>query len=373
MKYFIIAGEPSGDLHGSNLVRGLKAADGEAEILCWGGDLMEQAGARLLMHYRKTAFMGFLSVVLNIRAITKNMTLCKRQIVDEKPDVLILIDYPGFNLRMAEFAKLNGIRVFYYISPKLWAWKESRVEKIRKFVDRMFIIFPFEVEFYRKHNINVHYYGNPLVDEIERKKLVFADKDSLKESLGLDKRPVISMLAGSRKQEVQLILPSMAKMVKHFPDYQFVLAGVKTMPEELYKEILGNLPVKIFFDKTYELLWISEASLVKSGTSTLEAALIGIPQVVCYRGDRISFTIGRMIVKIRVFSLVNLIMDRKVVTELIQFLLTEENLLNELSAILPGGKGRDKMLADYGELKQVLGPSGASVRIATEMVNSLNN
>lgn len=371
MKYFIIAGEPSGDLHGSNLIRGLKESDPGALIKCWGGELMQDAGGTLLVHYRKLAFMGFLTVLLNIRTITKNISLCKKQIVEENPDVLILIDYPGFNLRMAEFASLHSIKVFYYISPKLWAWKESRVEKIRKFVDRMFIIFPFEVEFYKKHNIKVEYFGNPLVDAIERKKQVFGEKTELKRSLGLDNKPVISMLAGSRIHEVKHILPAMVTMVNQFPRYQFVLACVKNIPEKVYKDIIGDLKVKLFVDKTYELLWVSDAALVKSGTSTLEAALIGIPQVVCYRGDRISFAIARMIVKIRVFSLVNLIMGREVVRELIQFLLTSENLYKELSSILPGGEGRDKMLSEYKALQLRLGPAGASVRIASEMVKSL--
>jgi lipid-A-disaccharide synthase len=237
----------------------------------------------------------------------------------------------------------------------------------------MFIIFPFEVDFYRRHNIEVEYFGNPLVDAIERKKHIFGDKDTLRKSLGLDEKPVVSMLAGSRRQEVIHILPAMVKMVKHFPDYQFVLAGVKDIPEKLYAEIIGDLPVKIFYNKTYELLWISEASLVKSGTSTLEAALIGTPQVVCYRGDRVSFAIARMIVKIRVFSLVNLIMGREVVRELIQFLLTEENLLYELRAILRGGTKREKMISDYGQLRKILGDDGASERIAAEMVKALQN
>jgi lipid-A-disaccharide synthase len=371
MKYFIIAGEPSGDLHGSNLIRGLKESDPVAVIKFWGGELMEEAGGTLLMHYRKLAFMGFLAVFLNIRSIAKNMSLCKKQIIEENPDVLILIDYPGFNLRIAEFAKNHNLKVFYYISPKLWAWKESRIKKIKKYVDRMFIIFPFEVDFYKKHGLAVEYLGNPLVDEIERKKQVFGEKNELKRSLGLDDRPVISMLAGSRKQEVEFIFPEMLKMIKHFPGHQFVLACVKNIPEKVYMDIIGDLPVKLFSDKTYELLWISDAALVKSGTSTLEAALIGIPQVVCYKGDKISFAIARMIVSIRVFSLVNLIMRKEVVRELIQFLLTEENLFKELSSILPGGEGREKMLEEYKALQKKLGPAGASVRIATEMVKSL--
>lgn len=371
MKYFIIAGEPSGDLHGSNLIRGLKISDQEAEIVCWGGELMEQAGGTLLMHYRRLAFMGFVAIMLNIRTIAKNMALCKNQISERNPNVVILIDYPGFNLRIARFAKTLGIKVFYYISPKIWAWKESRIEKIKSDVDRMFIIFPFEVDFYRKHNVEVEYYGNPLVDEIERKKLAFGDRDEMKKSLGLDERPVIALLAGSRKHEISHILPEMIKVVNIYPGFQFVLACVKNVPERLYKDIIGDLPVKMISDKTYEILWLSQAALVTSGTATLETALIGVPQVVCYKGDAISYAIARRLVKIRFISLVNLIMEKEVVTELIQFLLTEENLVNELNAIIPGGPGREKMLSGYESLRNKLGSAGASSRIASEMVSSL--
>jgi lipid-A-disaccharide synthase len=371
MRYFIIAGEQSGDLHGSNLIRGLRSADPSSEIFCWGGELMEEAGGKLLMHYRRLAIMGFVAVVKNLGTIARNMKLCKEQIKECSPDVVILIDFPGFNLRIAGFAKNAGFRVFYYISPKLWAWKESRVEKIKMYVDRMFIIFPFEVDFYRKHNIDVQYYGNPLVDEIGRKKELMGSREDIRRSLGLDSRPVIGMLAGSRKGEIKHILPQMLKMIKHFQGYQFVLAAVQSIPESYYRKFIGDLPVKMITGKSYEIMLASEASLVKSGTSTLEAALLNTPQVVCYKGDEISFQIARLVVKIRVFSLVNLIMEREVVKELIQFLLTEENLVKELRAILPGGSGREKMLADYTELRTRLGPAGASVRIAEEMVEYL--
>jgi lipid-A-disaccharide synthase len=373
MRYFIIAGEPSGDLHGSNLIRGLIKADTDAQIFCWGGELMESAGGTLLMHYRKLAFMGFVSILLNIRTIINNMSFCKKQIIENKPDVVILIDYPGFNLRIARFAKTMGINVFYYISPKIWAWKENRIEKIKKYVDNMYIIFPFEVDFYKKHGVGVEYHGNPLVDEIERKKLAFADNDELKKSLGLDERPVIAMLAGSRGHEIKHILPEMVKVISHFPDYQFVLAGVKNLPETLYKKIIGDNPVRLISDKTYEILYVAQAALVTSGTATLETALINVPQVVCYRGDEISFAIARRLVKVKFISLVNLIMEREVVTELIQFLLTEKNLVDELKAIIAGGARRDKMLSDYETLRNKLGPTGASVRIASEMINSLKN
>jgi lipid-A-disaccharide synthase len=371
MRYFIIAGERSGDLHGSNLIRGLRLADPAAEVFCWGGEKMEEAGGKLLMHYSRLAIMGFVAVVINLRTIARNMKLCKEQIKECSPDVIILIDFPGFNLRIAEFGKAEGFKIFFYISPKLWAWKESRIEKIKRSVDKMFIIFPFEVEFYRKHGIEVEYFGNPLVDEIQGKRDLMGSREEIRRSLGIDNRPVIGMLAGSRTDEIKHILPQMLKAIKHFPDYQFILATVQNIPAEHYRKIIGDLPVKMIPGKSYEVMVVSEAALVKSGTSTLEAALLNTPQVVCYKGDEISFQIARLIVKIRVFSLVNLIMGREVVKELIQFLLTEENLVKELEAILPGGSVREKMLSDYQELRGVLGPSGASVRIASEMVKAL--
>jgi lipid-A-disaccharide synthase len=371
MKYFIIAGEPSGDLHGSNLIRGILSADPEAQIFCWGGDMMVSAGGTLLMHYRKLAFMGFVTILLNIRTIAKNFSLCKKQISDHNPDVVILIDYPGFNLRLAKYVKSLGIKVFYYISPKIWAWNESRVKKVKNDVDRMYIIFPFEVDFYRKHNVEVEYHGNPLVDEIERKKLAYSDKSVLRKLLGIDDRPVIALLAGSRSHEVKHILPIMIKVVKYFPDYQFVLAGVKNLPESLYRKIIGRKNVNLVIDKTYEVLYLADAALVTSGTATLETALIGVPQVVCYKADFFSMLIAWMVVKVQFISLVNLIMDSEVIKELVQYDLKEKRLLKELKAIVPGGSGRDKMLNNYESLKMRLGPAGASYRIAADMVNSL--
>ena len=371
MKYFIIAGEQSGDLHGSNLVKELIKTDNQAEISCWGGELMESAGATILMHYKKTAFMGYLEVLKNLRTISGNLSLCKRHITQFKPDAVILIDYPGFNLRIAEFAKRLGFRVFYYISPKLWAWKENRVEKIKKFIDRMYIIFPFEVDFYKKHNIEVEYRGNPLMDEIEKKRVSFPGKTEIQVSLGLEEKPVIAILAGSRKHEVEQILPKMLKVVRHFPEYQFVLAGVKNLHDSLYYKIIGKERVRLLKDKTYEILYISQAALVTSGTATLETSLLNIPQVVCFRGDFFSMIIVWIAIKVKYISLVNLIMGREVVKELIQFTLTEKNLLAELKALLPGGIGREKMLNEYKLLKDILGPVGASGRIARDMVSTL--
>jgi lipid-A-disaccharide synthase len=373
MKYFIISGEQSGDLHGSNLVRALHSADKNAEIYCWGGDLMEEAGAKLLQHYRKMAFMGFVSVVKNLGAIRKNLSLCKNQILEIKPDVVIFIDYPGFNLRIAAFANTSGFRTFYYISPKLWAWNEGRVEKIRKYIDRMFIIFPFEQEFYKKHNIAVEYYGNPLVDESEKRIASFHSKDKIFRSIGIKEQPVIALLAGSRRHEIEHVLPEMLKMIIHFPGYSFILAGVKNIPDEFYKKLIGDRPVMLIKDKTYEILHISQAALVTSGTATLEAALLGAPQVVCYKGDFFSMVIAWMVVKVKYISLVNLIMGMETIKELVQYDLNEKNLETELKAILPGGDKRDKILSDYDTLKAKLGPAGASGRIAIEMVKELKN
>jgi len=373
MKYFIISGEQSGDLHGSNLVKELVRCDQKAEIRCWGGDLMEAAGATLLMHYRKTAFMGFVGVAKNLITIRNLLALCKQQITGFNPDVVILIDYPGFNFRIAEFAKKSGYRVFYYISPKLWAWKEGRVKRVKKYVDRMYIIFPFEVDFYRKHNIEVEYRGNPLLDETEKKLMTFPPKNDIRKSLGLGDKPVIAILAGSRKSEVRDILPSILKAVRHFPDYQFVLAGVKNLPDELYNRIIGEEHVILIKDKTYEILYVSEAALVKSGTATLETALLGIPEVVCFRGDIISMLIAWIVIKVKYISLVNLITGYEAVKELIQYSLNEKNLVSELKAILPGGSKREKILNDYIKVREILGPAGASKRIAGDMVRILSS
>jgi lipid-A-disaccharide synthase len=371
MKYFIIAGEQSGDLHGSNLVKELIVADKNAKIECWGGDLMESAGATLLVHYKKMAFMGFIAVIKNLSAISSNIKLCKRHIIEFKPDVVIFIDYPGFNLRIAGFAKKSGYRTFYYISPKLWAWNEGRVKKIKEFIDRMFIIFPFEVDFYKKHGLTTEYQGNPLIDETEKRISTFPDKKNMYRNLGIEEKPLIAFLAGSRRHEIELILPEMMKTIRHFPGYQFVIAGVKNIPDDLYLKIIGKAPVKVIKEKTYEILYIADAALVTSGTATLEAALHGTPQVVCYKGDFFSMLIAWMVVKVKFISLVNLIMGSEVVKELVQYDLTEKALLEELTAILPGGAKREKLLSDYVVLKIKLGSSGASGRIAREMVREL--
>lgn len=368
MKYFIVAGEQSGDLHGSNLVRELKRRDVSGEILCWGGDLMEEAGARLMMHYKRTAFMGFLEVVKNLGSISENLSLCKKHIKEFNPDVVILIDYPGFNFRIARFAHTAGYRVFYYISPKLWAWNEGRVKLVRKYVDRMYIIFPFEVEFYRKHGIEVEYRGNPLLDETGRKIRNLPSPGEVRASLDIDTKPVIALLAGSRKSEVKQVLPRMLEIVDRFPDHQFVLAGVKNLPDELYVKIIGKAKVKLVKDRTYEILSISEAALVTSGTATLETSLLGVPQVVCYRGDFVSMLIAWIVIKVKYISLVNLIAGSEVVTELVQYSLNKQNLVRELAAIIKGGSGRQRMLDGYTRVRDILGPEGASGRVAEDII-----
>jgi len=371
MKYFIIAGEQSGDLHGSNLIRGLNEYDSDAEIFCWGGDLMQAAGASIMKNYRDLAFMGFVAVVKNLGTITKNINLCKSQITELKPDVIIFIDYPGFNLRIAEWAKKKGFKTFYYISPKLWAWNEGRVVKIKRFIDRMYIIFPFEVEFYAKHGITVEYLGNPLVDETEKRAALFPPSDLIRKNLEISEKPVVALLAGSRKHEIEHVLPVMKNIINHFPDYQFILAGVKNISDDLYKRIIGDSPISLIKDKTYEILTIADAALVTSGTATLEAAIMGTPQVVCYKGDLFSMLIALMVIKVKYISLVNLIMGREVIRELVQYDLNKKNLLMELRAILHEGEKRETILADYKALKEKIGPSGASSRVAEKMVKEL--
>jgi len=366
MKYFIIAGEPSGDLHASNLINALRSEDEQAEFQYWGGDKMQEAsGIAPLKHINELAFMGFLEVVQNLFTILHNFKLCKQQIQDFKPDVLILVDYPGFNLKMAKFAHENGIRSFYYISPKIWAWKQKRVYTIKENVERMFCILPFEVDFYKKFGVKVDYIGNPLMDAIQQHK--DEHNDQSKES------KIIALLPGSRKQELHYILPDILSVIPDFPDYQFVLAATKNLPEELYHEMIGDAKVELVFDKTYDVLDKAEAALVTSGTATLETALLNIPQVVCYKANPISYTIAKNLVKIRFISLVNLIMDREIVRELIQHDLNKKQISEELKKILKGGEGRKKMLDDYAEMQKRVGGNGASFRAAKLMVNYLKS
>src|ERR1051325_396604 len=369
MKYYVIAGEASGDLHASNLVKAIKKLDTSAEFRCWGGDLLKAEGATLVKHYRDLAFMGFAEVIMNLRTILRNIDLCKKDILEYKPDALILVDYPGFNLRIAEFAKEKGFRIFYYISPQVWAWKQSRVHKIKRVVDHMLVILPFEKEFYQRFDHNVDFVGHPLLDAIAGREAV--NEMKFRGEYGLSDKPIIALLPGSRKQELAVKLPVMLSMPVKFPGYQFVIAGAPSLPQEYYDGFISKSDVKIVFGKTYDLLSVSHAALVTSGTATLEAALFNVPEVVCYKGGRISYSIARMLVKVDFISLVNLVMEKEVVKELIQSDLTKENLVKELNSIL---KDETKILQiknDYSELRQRLGGKGASAKTAHLIFDNL--
>jgi len=357
MKYYIIAGEASGDLHGSNLMKALQKKDPHAEFRFWGGDLMKAQGGTLVKHYRDLAFMGFLEVAVNLRTILNNIKFCKQDIKNHQPDVLILVDYPGFNLRIAKFAKELGIKVIYYISPQLWAWKEGRVEIIKKYVDEMMVILPFEEDFYKKHGVHSHFVGHPLLDAISS--LQEISTENFKSEHQLSEKDIITLLPGSRKQEVEKMLDIMLSVRPYFREYQFVIAGAPSLPKEFYQKYVDD-NVHFVSNKTYDLLRCSKAALVTSGTATLETALLNIPEVVCYRGSKISYAIAKRLVKnIKYISLVNLIMDREVVTELIQNDLNTANLTEELNRILTTDK-RAAVLKDYELLRKKLGGKGAS-------------
>ncbi len=367
MKYYIIAGEASGDLHASNLIKSIKKKDHLAEFRFWGGDLMAAAaGSAPVKHYKELAFMGFLEVVQNLGTILKNIKFCKQDLASYQPDVVILVDYPGFNLRIAEFAKGQGARVVYYISPQLWAWKEGRVEKIRKHVDQLLVILPFEKEFYQKHEVVAEFVGHPLLDAVSD--LPPVHPADFKREHQLSDQPIIALLPGSRQQEVKKMLQLMLSVRQYFPKYQFVIAGAPGLTPDFYEQFTDD-QVHFVSNKTYYLLRCSEAALVTSGTATLETALLNVPEVVCYRSSTISYEIGKRVVKnIRFISLVNLIMDQEIVTELIQSELTTENLVKELTSIL-NGEGREKMLQNYRLLREKLGGRGASDAAAEAIVN----
>jgi lipid-A-disaccharide synthase len=359
MKYYIIAGEASGDLHGSNLIKELKKLDTTASIRCWGGDKMQEAGGELVKHYRDLAFMGFTEVLMNLRTIFRNLAFCKEDIQQYKPDVLVLIDYPGFNLRIAKWAKQQGLKVIYYISPQVWAWKENRVKMMKECIDKMLVILPFEKDYFKnKWNWEVEYVGHPLVDEIERKK---SEAGSWKEESN-----IIALLPGSRKQEIAKKLPVMLGVSSFFPDYQFVVAQAPAVEDEFYKTFTDQYPnVSIARNKTYNLLLQAKAALVTSGTATLETALFGVPEVVCYKGSPISYEIAKRVVKVKYISLVNLIMDKLVVKELIQHEMTVENLKKELQALLSDTDKLAALQQDYTALKNLLSQGGnASAKAA---------
>ena len=367
MKYYIIAGEASGDLHASNLVAEIKKKDKKADFRGCGGDLMKAQGVELLKHYRTMAYMGFVEVAVNLRKVLGNISQCKKDILDYQPDVLVLVDYPGFNLRIAEFAHEKGFKVVYYISPQVWAWKRRRVSKIKESVDKMLVILPFEEDFYKRYGVDVTYVGNPLLDELAKfgtgNRSIFLRRNSLGE-----KREIIALLPGSRKQEIKRMLPIMLKVVPHFPEYQFVIAGVPSIEKSLYKKIIGNSDIFLIENQTYELLQNASAAVVTSGTATLETALFTVPEVVRYKSSYISYFMAKWMIKVKFISLVNLVMGKEVVKELIQNDLTEENLVKELEQLLRNGKRQRQLLEDYEDLKERLGNAGASEKAAAVIV-----
>ncbi len=370
MKYYIIAGEASGDLHGSNLIRELKVQDTDAVIRCWGGDLMQAAGGDLAKHYKEMAFMGFLEVLLNLGAIFRNIKFCKNDIHAFNPDVLIFIDYSGFNLRIAKWAKEVGYRTNYYISPQIWASRENRIEKIKRDIDSMYVILPFEKDFYEtKHHFPVQFVGHPLVDALAAKQP--AVNQTFRKENNLDsEKPLVALLPGSRKQEVKKMLDLMLSVIHDFPEYEFVIAGAPSLDRDFYTPFLDNPNVGFVLNKTYELLGLSHAALVTSGTATLETALFKVPQVVCYRANWVSYQIAKRIITLKYISLVNLIMDKEVVKELIQNALNTQNLQLELAKILEG-PARLEQTAAYDRLAKKLGGPGASEKVAKAIVTRL--
>ena len=374
MKYYLIVGEASGDLHASNLMRALRREDPEAEFRFFGGDLMASVGGVCVRHYKTLAYMGFVPVLLHLRTILRNMDYCKSDIEAWNPDVLILVDYPGFNLKIAQYIKLHTqIPVFYYISPKIWAWKEYRIKNIKRDIDALFSILPFEVEFYRKHNYPVHYVGNPCVDAVAAFREGFSESfDEYVSAHQWGKKPIVALLAGSRKQEIKDNLTLMIQAARSFPDYQFVVAGAPGIEPEFYQQYV-DADTEIVFGETYRLLSHATAALVTSGTATLETALFRVPQVVCYytaAGKLVSF-LRRLVLKVPFVSLVNLIAGKEVVTELVAGDMSARSVKRELALILPGGKKREQMLEDYGNLIQILGEAGASERAARQMLQAL--
>ncbi|WP_298526521.1 lipid-A-disaccharide synthase [uncultured Christiangramia sp.] len=369
MKYYIIAGEASGDLHASNLMKALKEEDPEADFRFWGGDLMQAQGGTMVKHYRELAFMGFAEVIMNLRTIFSNIKLCKEDIKSYNPDVIIYIDYPGFNMRIAEWAKKQGYQNHYYISPQIWAWKENRIKKIKRDVDHMYVILPFEKQFYEdKHNFPVEFVGHPLLDAIQDRQPPQSEEFRKEHNLG--NKPIIALLPGSRKQEIEKMLSIMLSVTDHFKDYQFVIAGAPSQDSEFYQEFTSRKNVSLIMNKTYDVLSLAHAALVTSGTATLETALFKVPEVVCYKGSYISYHIAKRIINLDYISLVNLIMDREVVKELIQSELNTENLKKELTKILQDDK-REEIFSEYHELELKLGGAGASKNTAKLIMENI--
>lgn len=371
MKYYLIAGEASGDLHGSNLMRAILKEDPQAEFRFWGGDLMQEIGGKPVRHYKELAFMGFVEVIANLPTILSNISFCKKDISEFNPDAIIFIDYPGFNLRIAKWAKKQGFATHYYISPKIWAWKEGRIKSIKQSIDEMYVILPFEKDFYEnKHQYPVHFVGNPLLDAIAaREEISLA---AFQERHRLPNKPIIAIIPGSRKQEISKMLHVMLELVEDYTDYHFVIAGAPGQSSEFYQKAIGNKDVSLLFGETYNLMNVAHAALVTSGTATLEAALFKVPEVVCYEANQISYLIAKQVVKLKYISLVNLILDKEAVTELIQGDFNVANLKVELNKLL-NPASRSKIIADYDRLEQVLGGEGANTNTAKLIVDSLKS
>jgi lipid-A-disaccharide synthase len=371
MKYFIIAGEASGDLHGANLMKSLKQQDREAEFLFLGGDLMQEQGGRLLKHYREMAFMGAIDVIKNMGKIKANFTLCQQQLLENRPDVLILIDYPGFNLKMAEFAKINGIPVFYYILPKVWAWKEWRVKSLKSYVTELFSIFPFEVDFFRKHGVEVHYVGNPLLDAVSEIYTSPVTVITFRAENNLPDKPVIALLPGSRAQEIRLMLPVMTRLAKDFPEYQFIISGTGAIEPSLYVTYSNDPTIPVIFGKTYELLRVAHAAIVTSGTATLETALLHVPQVVLYKmaGGKLGYRIFRFLfLKVRYVSLPNIILNKGFLKEFVMDEMKYSLIRPEAEKLIRNEEYREAIFKSYQQLSLVMGEKGASNRAASKMI-----
>lgn len=392
MKYYIIAGEASGDLHGSNLIKGIKNVDLQSDIRCWGGDLMQQAGGTLVKHYKDTAIIGFWEVLKNLGKIGRNLKNCKKDILSYNPDVVILIDYPGFNFRIAKFAHSKGIRVFYYIAPKIWAWKESRGERLKRYVDRLFIIFPFEIDYFKKRwQIDAIYRGNPLLDSINQYKYINESKEEFCTRIRLNSSDkFIALIAGSRKGEIGYLLPRMIDVVRRYPDYKFLLALAPAISIDFYDKIIEEHLSKINLsqqesneikdriialkNETYSIMKHSDAAIVNSGTASLEAALIKTPQVVCYGASEITYQIAKRLVKgIKYISLANLILDKQIFKELIQHDCTPVTIANEVDRLLHDKEYRENMIKDYDNVREVLGGGGASNAVAEAIIKELKH
>ncbi len=370
MKYYIIAGEASGDLHGSNLMKALLEEDPGADIRFWGGDLMSSSGGTLVKHYKDTAVMGIVEVISKLGQIAKNLDFCKKDILEYKPDVVILIDYPGFNFKIAKFAHKNSIKVFYYIPPTVWAWKEWRVKSLKKYVDRIFIIFPFEVDFYKNRGMKAFYFGNPLSESIANHKCMKESSESFRKRCQLDERPIIALLAGSRTNEIKVLLPIFVQLKERFPEYQLVIAGVSSIEKEVYDRYISGTNIPVLYGETYPLLLHAKASALCSGTASLEAAIIGTPQVVCYRANAITAAIVRILIKVKYVSLTNLIFNQPVVKELLQNDCSVDNISRELERIL-SEKEQGRIKKRYEKLRKMLGEAHASKNIAKAMIDEL--